>query len=249
MVLTVQGTSQVPVYSGWVFSWVPLSFLWSSNVRSWLYLQCTQSPIQLRLEVEVLVMYSMFDLIQVFKTEIELAVVRNWTAVSIAEVSLFYWDSGWSSCFSKANSSPQLVVALCSFLSFTHLTSFFFTNEKKETHVTDISKLRSLSISSQQALWSSAVPERRPGLAVCTGLNQSGSRWAQVHLSQMLICRAQHWGQRRFTCIWCKITWAGTPSPSCLGFCLRPRERCDTSGRAKYPFAPPPRSAGSHSCG
>lgn len=46
MVLTVRGTSQVPVYSGWVFSWVPLSFLGSSNVslRSRLYLQRSQSP-------------------------------------------------------------------------------------------------------------------------------------------------------------------------------------------------------------
>lgn len=35
------------------------------------------------------------------------------------------------------------------------------------------------------------------------------------------------------------------PSPSCSGFCLRPRERFDTSGRAKRPFAPPPQSGGS----
>lgn len=34
MVLTVQGTSQLPAYSGWVFSWVPLSFLRSSKCQS-----------------------------------------------------------------------------------------------------------------------------------------------------------------------------------------------------------------------
>lgn len=78
---------------------------------------------------------------------------------------------------------------------------------------------------------------------------QSGSSRARVHLSQMLICSAQLWGQKCSTCIWCKITWAGMPSPSSLGFCLRPRERCDTLGRAKCPFVPPPRSGGSHSCG
>lgn len=159
--------------------------------------------------------------------------------------------------FFKTHSSPRLVVApffylfspLFISLLLPPLVSSSSFNEKNETCVTDISKLRSLSISSQQALWSSAVPERRPGLAACTGLNQSGSWWARVHLSQMLICRAQLWGQRRFTCIWCKITWAGMPSPSCLDFCSRPRERCDTSGRAKCPLAPPPRSGGSHSCG
>lgn len=77
MLLTVQGTSQVPVYSGWVFSWVPLSFLGSSNVslRSWFYLQCTQRLFQLLLEVWVLAVYSMSDLTQVSRVEIDLAVV------------------------------------------------------------------------------------------------------------------------------------------------------------------------------
>lgn len=77
MLLTVQGTSQVPVFPDWVSSWVPLSFLGSSNVslRSQLYLQCTQSPIQLLLEVWVLAVYSMADLTQVSKAEIDLAVV------------------------------------------------------------------------------------------------------------------------------------------------------------------------------
>lgn len=186
--------------------------------------------------------------------------VQNWNRVGCgqccAEIGLPY-ELRRCPCqlrmvftFLKTHSSPQLVVALFwSFLTFTHLTSCFFTNEKKGTCATDIFRSRSLSVPSRRTLWSSAVPERSPGLAVCAGLNQSGSWWAQVHLSQMLICRAQLWGQRRFTCIWCKITWAGMPSPSCLGFCSRPRERCDTSGRAKCPFAPPPRSGGSHSCG
>lgn len=152
-----------------------------------------------------------------------------------------------------------LVVALFLVFSLSYSSSLLFPPAllhqwKEETCVTDISKLRSIivslwSISSQKALWSSAVPERRPGLALCTGLNQSGSWWTQVHLSQMLICRAQLWGQRHFTCMWCKITWAGMPSPCCMGFCSWPRDRCDTSGRAKCPFAPPPRSIGSHSCG
>lgn len=41
-------------------------------------------------------------------------------------------------------------------------------------------------------LWSSAAPGRAtPPLALCTGLNQSGSWWTRLHLSQMLICTAQ----------------------------------------------------------
>lgn len=143
MVLTVQGTSQVPVYSGWVFSWVPLSFLGSSNVslRSRLYLQCTQSPIQLLLEVWALAMYRMSDLTQVFKTEMELAVVSvvqkldcsiNWRGVSASFMGLRVVFT----CF-RTHSSPQFVVPiLCSFLYFTRLTSsptsFFFTNEKRK---------------------------------------------------------------------------------------------------------------------
>lgn len=40
-------------------------------------------------------------------------------------------------------------------------------------------------------------------------------------LSQMLICTAQLRAQRHSACMWCKKTWAGTPSPMLLGFCAR----------------------------
>lgn len=62
----------------------------------------------------------------------------------------------------------------------------------------------------------SAWEETRAGCVHWT--YQSGSSWAQVHLSQMLICSAQLWGQKCSTCIWCKITRAGMPSLSSLGF-------------------------------
>lgn len=165
------------------------------SLRSRLYLQCTQSPIQLLLEDWVLAMYTVSWLDSGVKNCNRVGCgQRYWTAVSIAEVSLGVRKV---SAFLKAHSSPSVGRYSSLFLSLfcsTHFFSrllFFFTNEKKETRVTDISKLRSLSISSQQALWSSAAPERGDhGLAVCTGLNQSGSLWAQVHLSQMLIYRA-----------------------------------------------------------
>lgn len=99
MVLTVRGTSQVPVYSGWVFSWVPLSFLGSSNVslRSQLYLQRSQSLIQLLLEGWLLAMYSMSDLTQVFKTEIELAVGSVVQRLDCSINCRFCCDARW--CF------------------------------------------------------------------------------------------------------------------------------------------------------
>lgn len=49
----------------------------------------------------------------------------------------------------------------------------------------------------------------------------------------MLICRAQLWGQRRFTCIWCKITWAGMPSPSCMGFLFKAQGKMWHIGEGK----------------
>ena len=99
-------------------------------------------------------MYSMPDMTQVFEAEIELAVV---SVVLKLEYKLQTCPGPVLLGLSLAFSNPQLVVLLCFILSFTHLLPppiFFllFTNEKMGAHVTDISKLRSLSIPSQQAL-------------------------------------------------------------------------------------------------
>lgn len=153
------------------------------SLRSRLYLRCTQSPIEM--------LFSGLDTCYVHRVWLERGVSRS-VLLGLRMVS----------AFPKSLFSPTVdccsSLFFCATHFFSHLLFFHSTNEKKGAHVTDISKLRSLSISPQQALWSSAVPERRPGLAVCTGLNQSGSLWAQVHLSQMRICRTQLWGQRRF---------------------------------------------------
>lgn len=46
-------------------------------------------------------------------------------------------------------------------------------------------------------LWSSAAPGRdTPPLALCTGLNQSGSWWTRLRLSQMLISAQLSWELR-----------------------------------------------------
>lgn len=250
MVLTVKGSSQVPVYSGCLFPSVPLSFLRSSNVslRSWLYLQCTQCPIQLLLEVWLLlyVLYVWLD-----------SGVHNWNGVGWRHRCVVIWLLMNCRVSLPALLGPILPRS-CHFffvVSVCHSSHFFFRlwlPYQKNTCLIDITKwkIRSCqlwSVSSQKALWSSAVSDRRPGLALYTGLNQSGSWWTQVHLSQMLICRAQLRGQRHFTCMWCKITWAGMPSSRCLGFCSWPRDRCDTLARAKCPF--PPWSSSSHRCG
>ncbi len=142
MLLTVQGTSQVPVFSDWVFSWVPLSFLGSSNVslRSRLYLQCTQSPVQLLLEIWLLAVYSMSDLTQVSKAEIDLAVVsvvpkldckincRGFSASFVGN------QDGLVSCCSSS------VVSL--FYSFWFFSHLLFLHKLKKPYVTDISKSR-----------------------------------------------------------------------------------------------------------
>lgn len=130
----------------------------------------------------------------------------------------------------------------CCCLFFLLIMSILISSQmKKEKNVTfPITPIiyQLLAVSSQKALWSSAEwkPERRPELALYTGLNQSGSWRTQVHLSQMSKCRAQLWGQKHFTCMWCKITRASMPSPSCLGFCSWPRDRCDTSRGQSVPL-------------
>lgn len=170
MVLTVQGASQVPVYPCWVFSRIPQSFLGSSNVSLSLpAVYANPCSAAFRGLGTFYLQYVWFD-----------SGVQNWNCFDQCCAQYKFqkypdplsWDSGPN----IPSLSQLLLFLLFSLLLISFLSlSLFFTNEKNKTHVTDVSKLRSLSISSQQALWSSAVPERSPGLAVCTELNQSGS--------------------------------------------------------------------------
>lgn len=223
MVLTVRGTSQVPAYSGWLFSWVPLSFLGSLNVslRSWLYLQYAQCSFLLLLEVWLLDMSSMSDLPQVFRTEMRLADV---TVVQKLDCSVTY--RGIPASFVPTHSFPEFSLFWGAFLSPTLFFPVFysFTVDNKKTCVTDIFPNSTIIVTYDRFY----LPKRLCDQQRCQGghqhwlcalpLNQSGARWTRVHLSQMLICTAQLWGQRHSTCMWCKITWAGTPSPMLLGF-------------------------------
>lgn len=131
MVLTVQGTSQVPVYSGWVFSWVPLSFLFllSSNVslRSQLHLRCIQTHSAAFRCLGTCFMYSMSDL----------TCVQKWNRVGCGQCCA---EIGLQRCFIGAHGGLRIfenpfLPLVSSVLSFTHLTSsptsFFFMKRRE----------------------------------------------------------------------------------------------------------------------
>lgn len=218
MVVTVQGASPVPVC--WLVDRSPES-LWASW-EAWMSvsdLDFTYWDATAQLaEVWLLDVSSMLDLPQVFRTEMKLAHVmvvhklvcsgtssgRTVPASSPAR-PLFY-------CFPICNKKTCMTNNLVFPKLWLEVTVFFASNDR---------------FPPLDVLWSSAAPGRdTPPLALCTGLNQSGSGWTRLRLSQMLICAAQlraqrHSAQRHSACMWCKITWAGTPSPLLLGFCAR----------------------------
>lgn len=142
---------------------------------------------------------------------------RNWIAAWLTEVSL------------PALFRPILSLSFCSFGGLSSLWPFFlifysFTVDNKKTSVTDIFPNSTIIVTYDRFYLPKRLCDQqwRQGghqhWLCALPLNQSGSRWTRVHLSQMLICTAQLWGQRHSTCMWCKITWAGTPSPMLLGF-------------------------------
>lgn len=167
MVLTVRGTSQVPVYPGRLFSWVPLSFLGSLNVslQSWLYLQYAHCSFQLLLEVWLLDMSSMSDLPQVFRTEMRLADV---TVVQKLDCSVTY--RGIPASFVPTHSFPEFSLFWGAFLSRT----LFFPSFIPSPLI--IRKLAWLTFSQTQLLLSLMIDFTSPkGFVISSGAREDTS--------------------------------------------------------------------------